>query len=90
MTVAKELVKEINKTVPGTPIIWQGIHPSALPELTLRESGGDFVSRGEGFLNMAALLNKLIEKNENYDIPGICYIKEGLFFSNNSTSLKSN
>ena len=89
MTVAKELVKAINKTVPGTPIIWQGIHPSALPELTLRESGGDFVSRGEGFLNMAALLNKLIEKNENYDIPGICYIKEGLFFSNNSDEVVS-
>ena len=50
MTVAGETIREIAKLAKNVKTVWHGIHPSALPERTLSEEGGDYVCRGEGFL----------------------------------------
>lgn len=64
--IKKNLGKESPK------VIYSGVHPSALPEKTLRESESDFVIEGEGFYTLLGLLN-----NQEYsDIPGL-WIKEG-------------
>jgi radical SAM superfamily enzyme YgiQ (UPF0313 family) len=54
-----------------------GIHPSALPETTLRQESVDFVCRGECFYTVTALLKKLKspQKTINFDIEGLCYRK---------------
>ena len=76
MTIATETIRELKKINSNIPVVWNGIHPSALPEKTLRENGGDFVSRGEGFTNITELLNRILKKEDNFDIQGICYVDE--------------
>ena len=76
MTIATETIRELKKINSNIPVVWNGIHPSALPEKTLRENGGDFVSRGEGFTNITELLNRILKKENNFDIQGICYVDE--------------
>lgn len=50
-----------------------GIHPSALPEKTLREEKVDFVCRGECFYAILKLLKVLKSNGTDFDIPGLCY-----------------
>jgi anaerobic magnesium-protoporphyrin IX monomethyl ester cyclase len=58
--------------------ILYGIHPSALPEKTLKEEGSDFVCRGEPFEPITKLLEQLKVKNQDYiNIKGLCYLKDG-------------
>ncbi len=66
-----------NSLLQKIPLIIGGIHPSFLPEITLRESGADFVVCGEGERTFVELL-EIIEKNtKNYSkIKGIGYLDE--------------
>ena len=58
MSCVPELVTQIRRF--GTKIIaLAGLHPSALPEQTLRETGADFVVQGEGFYTLGYLLTAL-------------------------------
>ncbi len=53
-----------------------GIHPSALPERTLREEGCDFVVRGEAFYPVEKLLATIKAKREDLTIKGLWYLKD--------------
>ena len=59
MTAAIDLVKELKARSPR-PVVVTGLHPSALPELTLRETEADYVCQGEGFDNITALLSESV------------------------------
>lgn len=51
-----------------------GLHPSALPERTLREEQVDFVIQGEGFGTLALLLTQLKTGGDDYrTVPGLWY-----------------
>lgn len=57
-----------------------GLHPSALPERTLREEVVDFVIQGEGFRTLDALLTALAAGNEELStVPGLWYRAGGHF-----------
>lgn len=84
MTIATEVVKNIRKIKPELKILWHGIHPSALPEKTLKENGGDLVSRGEGFLNIVDVLSTIKNKEYNFNIQGICYLDDNQTLVSNS------
>lgn len=62
MTAAGEVCKAIKAQVPGQPIIMGGLHPSALPERTMREEAVDFVCQGEGPYTILGLLQVLASK----------------------------
>tara|TARA_Y100000310_G_scaffold221576_1_gene223175 strand:- start:34541 stop:36145 length:1605 start_codon:yes stop_codon:yes gene_type:complete len=69
------------------PIILSGIHPSSLPERTLREEGCDFVARGEEHSSIIGLL----EGSDERKIPGICWIdQDGDFRINKASPLVEN
>ena len=71
----------------NTPIILEGIHPSSLPERTLREESIDYVVRGEGYPTILGLL----EGNDKRKIPGLCWIDEDKnFMLNKAAPLISN
>jgi len=75
MTIAGETIREITKLAEGVKTVWHGIHPSALPEKTLTEEGGDYVCRGEGFFTLIELLQVLTADNSDVsNVPGLCYI----------------
>ena len=73
------LCKKIKEKNPNRKIILTGLHPSALPEKTMKEEVYDFIGEGEGFYTLEGLL-----KNKNIaEIPGLWY-KEGNTIKSNS------
>lgn len=84
MTSAGEILKEIKKKSPDLKTIIGGLHPSALPERTLREENVNFVCQGEGFFTFSDLLQKLKSKvkMDTYKIKGLWYIKNNEIISN--------
>jgi len=68
------LIKEKNLSC---KVFIHGIHPSALPERTLREEGPDFVIRGEAFYPAEELLRAIKSKKENFNIKGLWSLKNG-------------
>lgn len=89
MTSAGETLRELKKKAPDIKTIIGGLHPSALPEQTLREEAADFVGQGEGFHTILALLKTLKsgKKPEDSQIPGLCYTRNGKVISNSPAPL---
>ncbi len=77
MPGAEQILKEFTLLVPQTPTLIMGLHPSALPERTLAESGARFVCVGEGLHTVPVLLSALKAGAEDFPIPGLLYAKDG-------------
>ncbi|MEQ1792857.1 MAG: radical SAM protein [Nitrospira sp.] len=79
MTAAGEVCKAIKRMAPGQPLLMGGLHPSALPERTMREETVDFVCQGEGPYTILGLLQQP-EGNGPVDysqISGLWYRDQG-------------
>lgn len=84
MSGAREYIKALQVVLAGVKTLLWGLHPSALPERTLREEGTDFVCQGEGFTAITELV-KLLKRgvhNNTYDISGLWYMKDGKVSAN--------
>ena len=83
MVVTGEILRELKKKSPSLKIILTGIHPSALPERTLKEEKTDFVGKGESFYTVWRLLEALKsgEKVREIKIRGLWYLKDGKLIS---------
>jgi len=92
MTATSELLTALKNKTPNTKTILGGLHPSALPEQTLREEKPDFVFRGEGFYTILELLDVLKGNKETkeYNIEGLWYIKDNEVISNGWGKLVQN
>lgn len=55
--------------------IW-GPHPTVLPERTLRETGSDFIIRGEGYETITDLFNALRTQGKLNEIKGLAYFEQ--------------
>ncbi|MBA7648252.1 Anaerobic magnesium-protoporphyrin IX monomethyl ester cyclase [subsurface metagenome] len=84
MTAAGEVATALREKAPHIKTIFSGLHPSALPERTLREEEADFVCQGEGFYTFLQLLEVLKSGKEStdYTIPGLWYAQNGRAISN--------
>ncbi|MEO0092281.1 MAG: radical SAM protein [candidate division WOR-3 bacterium] len=69
ISIAK-LGKEINKNI---VIIVGGIHPTAMPESTIKVPYFDFLVSGEGEVTMLELVNAITTASDFRDIKGISY-----------------
>lgn len=89
MTAAGEVASALKERAPHIKIIFSGLHPSALPERTLREEKADFVCQGEGFDTIRQLLEVLKSGRETDDhkIPGLWYSRNGEVVSNSPPRL---
>jgi len=89
MTASGELAGALREKIPDAKIIFGGLHPSALPELTLREEDTDFVCQGEGFYTILKLLETLKseKKPSEFQIPGLWYMVDGEIKNNPSAPL---
>jgi len=67
-----EIAKEIRKHS-DIPIIFGGIHPTALQEVVLKEDFVDFICVGEGEDSFLTLCKRLDKEDADPDIPGIGY-----------------
>lgn len=84
MVVSGEILRALKKKAPDVKTILTGIHPSALPERTLKEEATDFVGRGESFYTILQLLEALKsgQKVRDYKIDGLWYLKDNKVISN--------
>ena len=84
MTAVGEVLTALKKKAPHIKTILGGLHPSALPERTLREEDVDFVCQGEGFYTILQLLEVLKAGNDecDYKISGLWHIKDDRIISN--------
>ena len=71
-------LKEKAGKKPFFTFVW-GPHPTVLPERTLRETGADFVVRGEGYETIVQLWKAMAAGSRLDDIPGLCYLADGKY-----------
>ncbi len=82
MAAAGEFLKALKEKAPELTTLIGGIHPSALPERTLKEEQVDYVCQGEGFNTILNLLEwiKAEYRKDSRAIKGLWYIKDGLVY----------
>ncbi|RPJ08160.1 MAG: radical SAM protein [Spirochaetaceae bacterium] len=81
MTIAGKICQAIRNAT-NCKIAMGGLHPSALPEQTLREEAVDFVIKGEGHETLRRLLEEISASKPSYSsIPGLWYFEEGRVMS---------
>jgi radical SAM superfamily enzyme YgiQ (UPF0313 family) len=90
MTGAGEILRHVRDLMQGMRTVLTGLHPSALPERTLREETVDFVCEGEGFYTIPQLLEALKQKKDNFPIPGLWYRNNGRILSHPQAPLMEN
>jgi radical SAM superfamily enzyme YgiQ (UPF0313 family) len=92
MTAVNETLTALKKKASHIKTLLGGLHPSALPERTLREEEVDFVCQGEGFYTILQLLEvlKSSEDKGDYEINGLWYVKDGKVISNPQVPLIKN
>lgn len=61
----------------NVPVVFGGIHPSAVPERVLKNTCVDYVIRGEGEYPMLELVNSLSNGKLNCSIKNLCFRKDG-------------
>ncbi|MEW5895577.1 MAG: radical SAM protein [Candidatus Omnitrophota bacterium] len=75
MAAVRAVGQLLKQRAPDLRSIIYGIHPSGLPEQTLREEPVDFLCRGEAFFPFAEFLKRLKKGDcgPEYDIKGLWY-----------------
>lgn len=84
MAAAGRILNNLKAKSPEIKTVLYGIHPSALPERTLREEKADFVCCGESFYTIPELLGTLKSTDKIIDnkIKGLWYMKDNKVVSN--------
>lgn len=83
MTIAGKICQALKDNT-QSKITLGGLHPSALPERTLKEEKVDFVIEGEGFFTLERLLEALKSGEKKYqDVPGLWYWEDKRRIVNN-------
>jgi radical SAM superfamily enzyme YgiQ (UPF0313 family) len=77
-----DFAKKVRTEIPSCPIVWGGIHPSLLPEQTVRNPYVDIVVRGEAEAVITDLANALKTNQSLYNVKGITYRFNGEIRSN--------
>lgn len=75
-----KFIKKINKNI---PIVWGGIHPTLLPEQTLKNESIDTVVRGDGENTLIELAEHFNGKKDINQIAGISYRNGNKIINNN-------
>jgi len=67
MTGAGEFIRSLKEQNPDLSVAIGGLHPSALPERTMREEAADFLFEGEGFYAHEGLVKAFKEGKDRRD-----------------------
>jgi len=90
MPGASLIINTLKRDAPGIKVLLAGLHPSALPQQSMREERVDFVCEGEGFYTILELLKEIKSKGGRYNIKGLWYRKNGKIISNDRAPLIEN
>jgi radical SAM superfamily enzyme YgiQ (UPF0313 family) len=78
------LVKDFDSDI---PVVWGGVHPTILPDETIKNEDVDIVVRGEGEYTFLELIENLEDLNK---VLGITYKENGKIIHNQNRSLIDN
>ncbi len=71
-------VSELIKKNSNVPVIWGGVHPSLVPEATLKHEFVDFIVMEDGEETFQVLLESLKKESPDFhNIPGVGFKKDG-------------
>ena len=88
MSGIRAILKHLKQIAPELKTAVWGLHPSALPERTMREEPVDFVCVGEGFHTLPPLVDALKAHSDDVDgIPGLVHQKDGQIVMNRPAEL---
>ena len=90
MSGAHLIINELKLQSPETKILLGGLHPSALPEQTMKEELVDFVCEGEGFYTILELLKTLKTNKHDYNIQGLWYRNNNKIIENSRAPIIEN
>jgi len=90
MTGAGQIIRSINQFDPSIKTLLAGLHPSALPEMTMQTEVVDFVCQGEGFYTLPQLIDAVKQNNTDFNIPGLWFRDNGKTISNHPAALMEN
>lgn len=68
-----------NQTAGAIPIVWGGIHPTLLPEQTVRSQYADIVCVGEGDQTLLDIVTALKDDRRLGEVRGIAFLEKGRF-----------
>lgn len=78
MTGAESIVSMIKQISPEIKTGVAGLHPSALPEITMQEENIDYLIQGEGFFTFPAMIDSLKSGTIPKNVPGLWYRDHGV------------
>ncbi|EMS80864.1 B12-binding domain-containing radical SAM protein [Desulfotignum phosphitoxidans] len=87
MTGAGKIVSLIKELSPEIKTLLGGLHPSALPEQTIREGNADFICQGEGFHTIPDLIDVLKSGAYDFNIDGLWYMQGNHIVKNHRPAL---
>lgn len=80
MPAAGRIARDLKALTPGLPVAMGGLHPTAIPERTLREEAADYIVRGEGCYTIPPLLKAVLNGGADLrGIPGLAWLEDGRF-----------
>ena len=85
--IARELIKYVKQQHPGIKTIIGGHHATFMYKETFRDTGVDYICRGEGEEVFPQLLASLQAGNHYPDISGIVYMREGSYYNDDKIAL---
>ena len=74
--------RAVKKKRPGIPVVWGGLHPSILPEQTIKNDFVDIVVRGEGEEPFLKIVTTLKGGGSIKEIPNVYSKENGRVYSN--------
>lgn len=75
--LVRDTIRALRSAFPEIPMVIGGEHPSALPELSLRQSGADVCVLGEGEDTVVELCDALQQGGSLDGVRGIAFLRDG-------------
>ena len=83
ITYGLEITRLVKERDANTPVVWGGVHPTFIAEITLANEYIDFVVRYEGEATLLELAQALRDGRHDFEnILGLCFKKNGEVFLN--------
>ncbi|MHA1682725.1 MAG: B12-binding domain-containing radical SAM protein [Promethearchaeota archaeon] len=82
-----KLSRNLKSRFPNIPVVLGGVHPSSLPELSLKESKADFTVIGEGELTLLELAQCIDKRGDFGKIDGLAYLVDERLVTTNRREL---
>ncbi len=87
MVSAQYIALDIKNSINGQIVCIGGLHPTILPELTLKDTKADFIVKNEAIFSILQLLEYMDGLRALNSVDGISYLQDGILVDNQPSKL---